>query len=274
MRFSKYLFIGIAALCLISQSLHSQPISLKTTDHESKLLADSILQVALDREGLYTILGDLKPISTVFHLYLPLAKDSLHKDGDNEILSPGDPALQKIKRYQQALQHLENDSIGFFFGPFKMAQGKTRAMQLIVYKKRLVADLVREHQSFFGQWGFTPSTQPEMIIHTIEFESKHDRFRGYGYLFGYPKHAVDFFVQASLEQEVSGEFVKRNFYQIPVFVGEEGHFVYAVPEGYEAGEIDLNIRERALIILERYKLLRGQFLHGELLSSLSLLSVW
>ena len=81
----------------------------------------------------------------------------------------------------------------------------------------------------FGQWGFTANANSATVLSVVEYENKNDRYRAYGYLFGYPEHAVDFFVEASITEEETGEFVKRNFFTIPVEAGNSGDFTYAVP---------------------------------------------
>jgi hypothetical protein len=241
---------------------------------EIAILADSVLQQALDREGLYTIASDLKPISTIFHLYLDLAKDSLMIDGQAEVVANAHRDLLKLKRIQEAIQTLKNDSVGFYVGPFALAQGQTRVVQIMVYKKRVVAETVDRYQSFFGQFGLTPLSDPQVIIHQIENASFLDRYRGYGYLFGYPAHAVDFFVEAGRTQREGGDFVERDFFQIPVHVAESGHFVYAVPKGYEAQSQDLKIRAAAAAVLERYNEKRPLFEKNGRLYTLELLKAW
>jgi hypothetical protein len=205
-------------------------------------------------------MGKLKPISTLAQLYLPLAADSLHRDGDAMAIDPKHPDLSRLIAYQKALHLLENDSLGFFIGPFALAQGQTRVMQVLVYKKSSIREMVARHQGFFGQYGITPETDPTILIQVVEQASKGNRYRGYGYLFGYPEHAVDFFVEASRQQEESGIFVERDFFQIPVLAGDQGYFVYAVPKGFVPGEEDEQLREKAAAILQEYRRNRNKYL--------------
>src|SRR5690606_37228258 len=88
-------------------------------------------------------------------------------------------------------------------------------------------------QNFFGHYGFVPGADPAVVLNTIEYEDTYKRWRGYGYLFGYPPYAVDFFVEAGHRADTSGSFVERDFFALPVHIREDGHFVYAIPKGYQ-----------------------------------------
>jgi hypothetical protein len=81
-------------------------------------------------------------------------------------------------------------------------------------------------------------------------------------LFGYPAHAVDFFVEASKTQfaDISKKLVPRNFFEIPVFAGEKGHFTYAIPKSYIPTNIDSSIYKNAINTLNKYKKTRSQCL--------------
>lgn len=98
-----------------------------------------------------------------------------------------------------------------------------------------------------------PGDGIEKVLALYEFEEKFDRFKAYGYLFGYPDHAVDFFVQAARIQDQGGDFVAREFYQVPVSNGKEGRFVYAVPKGYGSEEVDERLKGKAEVLLNRFK---------------------
>ena len=267
MRLLHLIFPLFLASCMVKPTLVPPYTSPLVDYEESGVLADSILGWGLDHEALYTIMGDLKPMSSLAHLYLPLAADSTHQDGDARVTDPQHPDLLRLIAYQQALSLLENDSLGYFIGPFAQAQGQTRVMQVLVFKKSSIKAMVQRYQGFFAQYGITPETDPKIIIQVIEQAGTGNRFRGYGYLFGYPEHAVDFFVGASRQQNESGTFVERDFFQIPVFAGDQGYFVYAVPKGYVPVEEDKQLKKEAAIILEKYRLIRNKYFRdGRLLA--------
>ena len=83
-----------------------------------------------------------------------------------------------------------------------------------------------------------------------------DRERGYGYLFGYPDHAVDFFCDARQQWTESGEFVKRDFVSIQTY-GPNGT-VWAVPKGQQDHAENKEFFRRAEEINNVYRGLRNQ----------------
>lgn len=220
---------------------------------EDKKLADTLIKKVLDNEGLYTIVGGLKPMSSVTELYLDIATADTLLRGSNYVTDTASKDLKKLKRYQHIVNTLQFGDLRFMISPYKVTYKTQRVMQITVHRKSLVDSLLRVNQSFFGQFGFVPGTSPEILINTTEYEHKYNRFRAYGYLFGYPEHAVTFFTDASISQSKTGTFVKRDFLEIPVFSSEKGHFVYAVPKEYKTTPLDSNIINRAKYHLVRYK---------------------
>jgi len=100
------------------------------------------------------------------------------------------------------------------------------------------------------------------------------RFRAYGHLFGFPEHAIDFFVQAAEDEEKTGKFVERDFFQIPTFDRLTGGYVYAVPKGYKPAAVDLDLRAKAADILASYQKRRGQFIGKGKAGPAALLRSW
>jgi hypothetical protein len=235
---------------------------LSATDRDR---ADSLIAFALDHEALYSLMADLKPISSIgFSLSFPLGKDSTQQDGQHDVVNVSADSVQTLIRdlesWYRVVDALSFGDYQFMLLPFRQVWDGKRNMQVLLCRADLIDDLLEEQAPFFAQWGFVPGTDPAVLLTAIEFEDKHDRFRSYGYLFGYPRHAVDFFVEASLEQEETGEFVSRDFFQIPVYAGEKGYFTYAVPKDYETGSRDSLIYNSAQKVLEEYRELRPQYL--------------
>ncbi|EON79035.1 hypothetical protein ADIS_0452 [Lunatimonas lonarensis] len=216
-------------------------------------LADSIAKQTLEKEGLFTVMGGLKPISTVEHIQFSI--DSLSK----EYLNPAQVA-QQIRMLKESLMELTDDNIGFAIVPFKAVYGSGRSFQLLVFNRASIQKAIAKYPDFFIKRGVLADAEidPSPLLIMYEFEEKMDRFRAYGYLFGYPAYAVDFFVDAALHQEETGEFVKRGFFQIPVASSDTGRFVYAIPENQEPQPVDLEIERRAREILETYKRIRDE----------------
>jgi len=248
------------------QTRRTQPI-----DFDQKL-ADSLLTLGFNNEALYTLMADLKPISTICDISLPIA--SLDSAGVHDAIKPEQKQVyfDKLTRWQRVLDALETPDVGFIINPFRQDYEGKRVMQISAYRRSRVARMVADNQAFFGQWGFVPNSEPEIIIHTIEYENAADRWRGYGYLFGYPRHAVDFFVEAGQRQAKTKEFVKRDFFQIPVASGKAGHFTYALPKGTLPNAIDSTLYRQAGQVLERYRQVRPKYIRPD--GSLRALDLW
>jgi hypothetical protein len=243
-------------------SFDNQPLksgSYTSLSTEDKKIADTLIKKVLDNEGLYTVIGGLKPMSSVTDLYLDIAAADTLLRGNAKITDTASEDLKKLKRYQRIVNILKFGDLRFMISPYKVNQKKQRAIQISVHRKSLIDSLLNVNQSFFGQFGFVPGTSPEILVNTTEYEHKFNRFRAYGYLFGYPEHAVTFFTEASITSEKTGEFVKRDFLQIPVFSANRGRFVYAVPKEYKPSGTDAVMLSRAEYALSKYQRERLRF---------------
>ncbi|MCC5934670.1 MAG: hypothetical protein LAT75_06510 [Candidatus Cyclonatronum sp.] len=130
--------------------------------------------------------------------------------------------------------------------PFRNIFDGERYVQMRVVRSDAVDRVLAAYPEFWARWAFAPGSNPAIVVQVMEYEERFDRFRGYGYLYGYPAHAVDFFVEAAMHQAETGEFVARDFMQMPVVSGRTGMFVYAVKEGHEKNVADLRIEQKAL----------------------------
>lgn len=231
-----------------------------------RVLADSLMAYALDHEALYSLMADLKPMSSVgFPLAYPLGKDSTQMDGQHQIVATQSDSIQTaladLQRWNRVLRALSFDRYQFFLIPFRKTRHEERYLQMLLCRTDLLHQLLARQAPFFAQWGFVPGTNPAVVLTAVEFEEKHDRYRAYGYLFGYPEHAVDFFVEASQEQEESGVFVERSFFQIPVHARESGYFTYALPEDFHPLPIDSTTYYQAANVLKEYRALRPKYIN-------------
>ncbi len=149
-------------------------------------------------------------------------------------------------------------------------------MEIYVVRKGRFASVLKEHAAFFGQWGFTPSADPAVVLAVTEYEKQSDRYRAYGYLFGYPGYAVDFFVESSKvsEADPKKKLVPRDFFSIPVYAGKSGYFTYAMPKGHRPGEQDSALYNLAAQTLERYKAIREKYVTAEGLKATLLWKEW
>lgn len=228
-------------------------------------MADSMLAFALDHEALYSLIGDIKPVSQTGYVFsYGLEKDSTDQDGQATVVMPEQDSvrqvLQVLERWNSITTALSFGPYRFVIIPFRRTWNGGRNFQIAVCRTDLIDRLLVKRAAFFAQWGFVPGTDPAVLLTAVEFGEPLDRYRAYGYLFGYPKHAVDFFVEAAREEKRTGEFVERDFFQIPVHAKSSGYFTYAVPEGYQPVDRDSALYYRSAAVLDRYRSMRPRFL--------------
>lgn len=242
-----------------------KPVQLKNEVITSSVvrLRDSILQEGLDGEALYTLMGDVKPMSSVVSFSFPIGNGDSSTQLDEKVL-PVDSLryLARINQIQQAVSLIDLPDLKFVLVPYRSAYSKTRILQLSVVRISKLDSLLEAKSQFFGQYGFAPGADPAVVLSVNEYEKKYERLRGYGYLFGYPDYAVDFFVSAFRESDTTGKHVSRKFFHIPTFERAEGNFVYAYPVDYTPGLQDSVLHQRSETILKRYKLLRGNYMNS------------
>lgn len=265
----KYIYIVSALLLLLVLSCRSNKAITETqtslTEYEQHLI-DSILQYGLDHEALYTLLGDIKPMSSLVSFWYPLAnKDSLKKTSANVIdRSTQGIYLDKLHSVQQAINKLNIPDLRFILIPYKNSQGNRRIMQLNVVRVSALDSLLLAKERFFGQFGLVPGIDPAIAVSTIENADRYERNRGYGYLFGYPDYAVDFFINDAERRYEKKESLPRNFFQIPVYAGDKGYFVYTYPKEYKPTlAVDSIIYYKAGKVLDDYKKIRSNYMNAD-----------
>lgn len=215
-----------------------------------KQLADSLLSYALDHEAIYTLLDTLKPISSVKFYQWPVLSNNRQQR---------DSAINAVRQVQTVLNKLSVGDHRFVLNPFERTDSIYRNMEIYVVRKSRIQSLIRQYGDFYGRFGITENSHPATVLALTEYEHKYDRWRSYGYLFGYPGYAVDFFVAAGKSQDSTKEFVKRDFFHIPVYSGNSGYFTYAMPKGHQPGAADSAIYYKAMHTLDEYKSIRNKF---------------
>ncbi len=243
---------------------------------KERSMTNELLTYGLEHEALYTLLDSLKPMSSLGQaLSFPLAKKEGMTDGHRQVVNIESDsiqlALKELDSWHRILKVLSTDELQFLMIPFRKPWDEKRHLQILVCRKDEFQKTLEKEAAFFAQWGFTAHADPATVLTTIEFESKNDRYRAYGYLFGYPEHAVDFFVKASITGEETGEFVTRDFFHMPVAAGEKGYFTYAVPKDYVPVRSDSVIYNRATATLKRYNQLKRRYQEDGLSGTLSLI---
>lgn len=200
--------------------------------------AEALLLQALDREALYTIAADIKPMSSGFvELSYPAA-------------DPPPPELEELRTILGVFTCTpelvaEVQVFDAVYDGMAFADG-------VVFHTPRVHETVDAFAELFAEIGVAADAAPLDVVDAVDADPTTRRFRGYGHLFGYPAYAVDFFAEAAEMEAMTGEFVERDFIHIPTFESDEGRFVYAVPVGHQENADDMELRARASPVLEQY----------------------
>lgn len=224
--------------------------SLDSLDESTKRLSEELLLKALDGEAFYTLVGQLKPVSEGFWGGY-FSVDSLD--------------LTEVERIRTAVRAWNEPDL--FYADvlvYETIQNGQRYASAYVVHIPSLKKLIVDKKEFFGRWGITADTPPSEIMMAIErSQQPDDRWRGFGLVFGYPEYAIDFFVAAGMHQRTTGEFIERDFRQIPTFSSKTGRFVYAVPKIGRVEQIDTELKRKATLILMEYKRMRPQYTEPE-----------
>lgn len=243
-----FLLTGLIYACRSPKSRVSS--AYKKMSVVEKQTADSLLAYGLDHEALYTLLDTLKPVSSIKLYRLPLL---------STLPAQRDSALNVLQNIQRVAAGLSRGDFEFQVIPFERQDSIYKNIELYVVRKSRLKSIIRSHRDFYARLGITEDTPPATVLTVTEYESKYDRWRSYGYLFGYPDYAVDFFVEAGKTQDSTSQFVKRDFFQVPVFAAERGYFTYAMPKGHSPGAADSLTYQQAGRVLNNYKIIRPQY---------------
>lgn len=217
--------------------------------------AESVLLNALDSEALFTFIGGMKPMSSGFATYRITvgAPDTRELADARRILSTfrcGDAYQAEVLPFHRVSSHKD---------PATGKEIPSRFLEAVLFHRPTVARMVKQYANFFTPYGITPEMDPLGVALVIEHDPTTARNRGLGYLYGYPKHAVDFFVASADAQGETRGIVPRDFIQIPTFKSPTGQFVYAVPKGHQETEEDRTLRDRAGRILAAYRERRARY---------------
>lgn len=216
--------------------------SIAPPSHPATTVDRTELWAALDGEALFTIAGGLKPMSSGFW---------------RTRIEVAAPDLTEVQRVRGELAVWRNEELWADVHVFDQVHEGRRAALAYVMDRDAVANVLTRHRDFFAPYGLAPDTHPAEVVAVVERMPKLDRHRGQGLLFGYPEHAIEFFVRSEAERAPDGKPSARRFVQIPTFGSSTGHFVYAVPEDHVEGPDDSGLREAAARVLARYRELRA-----------------
>jgi hypothetical protein len=239
--------LSLTPLCARAQALFpSECFPVERLPAALRPKAEETLLKLLDSEGLYTVIGGMKPMSGGFvSLYFPVEK----------------PDTAKLDELRQVLSVLHcGPSLRCDVLVFHTPSAGKRYAEAVVFYRPAVGQLTRTYESYFAPLGLTPLTDPLEVVLTVEHFEGAPRNRGLGYLYGYPKAAVDFFVAGQEEYALTKKITPRDFRQIPTFGRETGSFVYAVAKGAPETDEDRQLKAKAGRILAEYTKRRERFI--------------
>ncbi|HYW30113.1 MAG TPA: hypothetical protein VE869_01320 [Gemmatimonas sp.] len=239
--------------------------------------AERILLEIADGEGLYTLAGGIKPISSDVRDMAVRIAPTLDT-----------AALARLEALRQVAAVLTCGDVGAFVqvytAPSPMRDGSSaRQAALVVYHGAALRAAVTRQAAFFGALGVTPSADAREIVAAVENAPRAERWRGYGYLFGYPDEAVDFFVRAGVEGDSTRTLVPRDFRRVETFrklperagaPATLSTLVYAVPKGAAESAGDRALRERAAPHYARYVSERARHVRGDSTGAIALWRAW
>ena len=224
-----------------------------------RIKAEELLLKALDSEALYTIVGNIKPMSSGFgHMRFPVKKID----------------LAQLEERRRILAHFRcGDAFFATQHYFSRLYDNERAFDSVIFNLPLLERTLRERASFWRHYGVTPNSHPLEALMVAEHDGTSRRNIGFGYLFGYPDYAVNFFAEAADYETRTGTFVERDFVSLPAFEGER-RFVYAVRKGHRENAVDKRMRERAAPVLDAYRERRARYVGTGLPGAVELLRDW
>lgn len=231
--------VVFAGGCAASRPGLREPAVFRATA-DDRARADALLESMLRAEALYTLAGGIKPLSTGFW--------------DGQVVV-GDPKLEELTATRRALRLFESEYPAFEAGVMTFAttyEGERHLDAFVAHRESLRAMLAR-HSGFWAPYGLCVESRAEEVVNVVERMEKLDRFRGYGYLFGYPDEAVDFFVEAARQQEETGKFVERDFRQVPTIESPTGRFTWAVAKGAEVTPGDQRLFDLSARAMAAYR---------------------
>ena len=231
---------------------------------DEQVTADSILAVGLDHEGLYTLAADVKPVSSLAQVSLLLARPDTVPEGVRAAAPPGfeDAAAHAARLYRIAAA-LRCGTVQTVVVPFRRADDGLRTLHVAAVDVARLDGILARDARFWAALGLTPGADPALVVTVTEHAATYDRWRGYGYLFGYPEEAVTFFVEAGREADSTGQFVERDFLHAPVFARASGHFTWAVPRGHTPTRADSLRLDAAAEVLAEYRRRRPAYLRPD-----------
>jgi hypothetical protein len=250
-------FFSLSLQSSYAVSLREECFPFEELPPHLQVIAEKVLLKALDSEALYTFVGDLKPMSQGFIEFE--VKPSDERVGNLSLI------LSKFhcgREIQGALVVFDSKSANHAIASSFIGRPS------LIEKKRL------EFQTDVSSLPVDESFDLADFVSWIDQINGRARFKNFGMYFGYPKYAVDFFLEAQRKELENGETLERDFYSVPTFAADSSRFIWATPLPHQEQEVDREIRRVADQVLERYRLLRARHITSEGTGALALIREW
>jgi hypothetical protein len=262
----------------------------ETLPPDLRAKSEELLLTQLDREGLYTFVGGLKPITSP-EIFNNAAQNTVPKDPARR------PAVLAAAEERRRLLSAWRCGDGISAGVLALTNERSgdRFFETFIMHRPAVRRAVAAHREYFGALGITPTSDPiEAVLAVGAGGVASGAARGLGYLFGYPDYAVDWYtdmttaaVEAQRAREKSGAappprpsqpttLIREvpTFAQLPRAGGTGSYFAYAVQPGLAENDADRALLSRAAVILEEYRKRRAQYIGTGKPGAFALLRDW
>lgn len=263
--------VGSASSSMAAAVDRKDCFSMEGLTAEQVKRSEELLLKALDSEALYTFVGGIKPMSSGFASFrfdVRESTDEAKKKERSDTLASIDETRLIFERWRcgtNLFAEMHHFSRAF--------EGK-RTVDAVVFDRTKLSQMLADKAHFFSRWGITERSHPLTVLYAVETSESTPRFAGYGYLFGYPEHAIEFFVNAANREEFTGRFVERDFYSIDTIASKTNRFVFAVPKGHKERPEDAELKKRAESVLAEYRIRRDKYVGEGKLGVAELLRDW
>ena len=247
MRTVALLLVGLLAPVAVAGVPRDCCFPLETLPTDVRPLADELLWKLLDSEAVYTLAGGLKPVS----------------DGFWQARFPATQATTpEVERVRTALAAFRcgGEIVAGVYVFDAVYDGKRAASAFVTHRPSLDA-LLLCRADVFAPLGVCLGADPQRVMEAVDRAPRATRWRAFGLLFGYPEHAVEFFVAAGESEKATGTFVKRDFRTVPTWASDDGRFVYAVPKGAAERPEEVALKADAAPLFATYSWRRPLY-HG------------
>lgn len=229
-----------------------------TLNEHDRKLAEKYLLYFLDRDGVFTLVGGLKP-----ETYLVASWQDIFKTDEPQSSEERKAILNRIMKWASSGQQ-------FYFSAHP-GDSTFNGFAPAVVNIPATIEQYKRHRSYFNSQSLDLST-PDKVIEAAIRDSKRELKRDEvvnGLLYGFAHHAVLARVTGKLNY--SDDAVES--LDIPSYLGR-GEFGYDVPAGHKLNSEDLMIKRESKIIVDYYTKLRDAYVDSEGNGAIELLRKW